>query len=96
MDLSLPFVFRTPGGTPPIERADGLVGDRQSPELATLGKCELSVGEPSLIQELLARFEKIVVQKGAPTIMLELLRPDGSIGKVVRWALPERKQPSAA
>lgn len=96
LDLALPFVFQTPGGTPPIERTDGLVGDRQSPELATLGKCKLLVRDPKQIRDFLAPFEKIEVQEGAPTLRFELLRPGGSIGKVFSWALSERVQPSGA
>lgn len=88
LDLTLPFVFQSPGSTPPIERTDGLVGKRQSPELATLGKCKLLVRDAKRIQGFLAPFEKVEVQEGTPTMRLELMRFDGSIGKVVSWALP--------
>lgn len=92
LDLSLPFVFQTPGGTPPIDRTDSLVGERQLPDLATLGKCELSVRDAKRIQEFLAPFEKIEVREGVPTMKLELLRPDGSIGKIISWSVPEYDQ----
>lgn len=87
LDPSLPFVFRTPGGIPPIKRTDGLVGDRQAPELATLGCCEIVVPNADSVRELLAPFESISVQSGNSALKLTLLRPDGTVGRRVDWAL---------
>jgi len=87
LDPRLPFVFRTPGGTPPIKRADGLVGERQTPELATLGCCELVVPNADSVQELLAPFELISVRSGDPALKLTLLRPDKTVGLKVDWAI---------
>lgn len=85
LDSTLPFVFRTPGGTPPIERNDGLVGERQAPNLATLGLCEMFVPNVAKVRNLLSPFSKIVVRRGQPALRFSLLRPDGSVGKTVEW-----------
>lgn len=87
LDPSLPFVFRTPGGTPPINRTDGLVGERQAPELATLGCCEITVPNAESVSELVTPFDKISVQSGDPLVRLTLLRNDQTVGLVVDWAL---------
>ena len=84
---SLPFVFRTPGGTPPIRRTDGLVGERQAPELATLGSCEIVVPNADPVRELLAPFDSISVRSGNSAIKLTLLRKDGTVGRRVNWTL---------
>jgi hypothetical protein len=89
LDLSLPFVFQTPGGTPPNERTDGLAGNRQSPELCTLGKCRLILPNAKRVQKLLAPFEKIEVEEGTPSIGFELLGPERLTGKVFNWDLPD-------
>lgn len=85
LDRHLPFVFRTPGGTPPIERTKELVGDRQSPDLATLGQCTVSLPDPGAAQDLLAPFDRLTIEKGPPGFQLDLLRSDGSVGRTVSW-----------
>jgi len=87
LDPSLPFVFRTPGGAPPIKRTDGLVGERQVPELATLGCCEIMVPNADSVREFLTAFDRISVRSGEPAVRLTLLRGDGTVGVVVDWAL---------
>lgn len=89
LDLSLPFVFQTPGGTPPIERTDGLAGDRQSPNLCTLGKCKLYVPDAERVRKLMAPFEKIEVGEGPPSIRFELLGPEGLTRKAFNWDFPK-------
>ena len=86
LDPTLPFVFQTPGGTPPLERTDGLVGTRQTPELARLGRCVLSVPDPLAVRELMDPFTEIEVTAGPPGMRLQLLRSDGTVGRVVDWS----------
>lgn len=87
LDPSLPFVFQTPGGTPPIDRTDGLVGTRQAPELATMGSCNLRLPDPAAASTLMSPFENITVSKGTPALQIELLRPDGTVGRSVEWSV---------
>jgi hypothetical protein len=87
LDAALPFVFRTPGGTPPIERTDSLVGNRQAPDLATLGSCEVFLPDVGSVRDLLSPFDKIVVRQGEPALKLILLRPDGTVGRTVEWTV---------
>lgn len=85
LDPSLPFVFQSPGGIPPIERTDGLVGDRQAPELTTLLHCEVRVPDPAPASALLSAFEKISVTPGPHALRLTLSAADGSIGREFEW-----------
>ncbi len=50
LNTNVPFVFQSPGGIPPINRSDGLPGDRQRPALATLGFCLLQMQNPVPLQ----------------------------------------------
>lgn len=83
----LPFVFRTPGGTAPIDRTDGLVDDRQSPHLATLGPYTLSVPNSDEVASLLKPFNRLTVQQGQPRIQMTILRKDGTVGNRIDWPL---------
>jgi hypothetical protein len=85
LDLDLPFVFRTPGGKRPIDRSDGLVGDRQAPRLTTLESCTISVPNPEPVHRLLKNFDRIVVTQGNVGARFRLLAPDGSIGRDFTW-----------
>jgi hypothetical protein len=85
LDLNLPFVFRTPGGTKPIDRKDGLVGDRQSPELTVLGQCEIFVPNPEQVSGLLAVFDRVIVRQGVPSLKITLLDSNGRIGREFTW-----------
>jgi hypothetical protein len=85
MDRNLPFVFRTPGGTKPIDRKDGLVGECQSPELTILGHCEIAVPNPEEVEPLLQGFERLTVVKGAPGLNIRLLDAQGRIGRAFTW-----------
>lgn len=85
LDLNLPFVFRTPDGTKPIDRTDGLVGTRQSSELATLGHCELLVPNPEHVAALLADFSRMSVKEGSPGLHMTLLDANGRIGRTITW-----------
>ncbi|UWR24517.1 VOC family protein [Sulfitobacter sp. S190] len=87
LDPMLPFVFRTPGGTPPIDRTDGLVGRRQAPELATLSHCEVSLPDPGAAEHLLAPFRQISLRQGEYALKLVLLRPDQSVGRTITWSV---------
>lgn len=87
LDLALPIVFRAPGGTPPIERTDGLVGDRQAPELTTLNSCTVRVPNPDAVRALLAPFDKLTVEPGSPGFRFSAVRPDGSVGRSVEWTV---------
>jgi hypothetical protein len=85
MDRDLPFVFRTPGGTKPIDRKDGLVGERQSPELTVLGHCEIVVPNAEEVRHLLQGFERITVREGAPGLNVSLLNAEGRVGRAFSW-----------
>ncbi len=85
LNPDLPFVFRTPGGIRPIDRTDGLVGNRQSPELTILGHCELFVPNPAPVAALLQGFDRITVSEGRPSLNLMLLDTNGRSGREFRW-----------
>lgn len=85
LDSALPFVFRTPGGIRPIDRTDGLVGDRQSPHLTVLGHCEITVPNPEVVSALLHGFERLSVSFGEPALHIALLDPQGEIGRAFTW-----------
>jgi Glyoxalase-like domain len=85
LDPDLPFVFRTPGGIRPIDRTDGLVGNRQSPKLTVLGHCEILVPNPAPVAELLGVFERITVREGRPSLNLTLLDANGRSGREFKW-----------
>lgn len=85
LDPSLPFVFRSPGGVRPIDQKDDLAGDRQTPEIATLAHCELSVPNPVPVSALLSGFKSISVIDGPYGLALELLAADGSIIRKFKW-----------
>lgn len=85
LDPNLPFVFRTPGGTKPIDRLDGLAGNRQSPQLTILGHCEILVPNPEQAARLLGAFDRITVREGPPSLNLTLLDSNGRIGREFTW-----------
>ena len=85
LDPNLPFVFRTPGGTRPIDRKDELVGNRQSPQLTVVGHCEVFVPNPEPVAELLAAFDRATVREGNPGLKLTLLDANGRIGREFKW-----------
>jgi hypothetical protein len=85
LDLSLPFVFRTPAGTKPIDRTDGLVGNRQSPDLSILGQCNIFVPNPEPVARLLGNFNRIRVHGGRPSLNLTLLDANGRVGRKFTW-----------
>jgi Glyoxalase-like domain len=85
LDPELPFVFRTPGGTRPINRTDGLVGNRQSPELTVLGHCEILVPNPESVAVLLKSFDRVTVREGTPSFNLSLLDANGRAGREFTW-----------
>jgi Glyoxalase-like domain len=86
LDPNLPFVFRTPGGTRPIDRTDGLVGNRQFPQLTILGHCEIFVPNPEQVARLLGTFDRITVHEGSPSLNLTLLDSKGRMGREFTWA----------
>lgn len=85
-DLSLPFVFESPGGEPPIRRADGLVGERQRPLYTTLQSCRIQLREPDQARQLLTGFEKISVEQGARDRIEFVINGDGGrADKSIVW-----------
>jgi hypothetical protein len=90
LDPSVPFIFRSPGGTKPIDRKDGLVGDRQSPQLAVLGHCEITVPNPEPVGRLMKNFRRISVKQGSPGFQLTILDAQGSVGREVSWIAANR------
>jgi Glyoxalase-like domain len=85
LDPALPFVFRTPGGIRPIDRTDGLVGDRQSPYLTVLGHCEIIVPNPEVVAALLKGFDHVSVSNGEPSLHIQLLNSQGEVGREFTW-----------
>ena len=85
-DLSLPFVFESPGGEPPVRRGDGLAGERQWPAYTTLLSCRIQMPEPGRTRQLLAGFEKISVDSGAENRMeFRLQGRAGHADKTIVW-----------
>ena len=85
LDPALPFAFRTPGGALPIERTDGLPGERQRPDWATLARCEVTVPRPERAAAMLAPFERLSVVAGAPGLRATLRSPDGTATREIAW-----------
>jgi hypothetical protein len=84
LDPELPLIFRSPGGTRPIDRTDGLVGNRQSPSLTVLGHCEVAVPNPKPVAFVLEHFDRVSVRQGSPSLHLTLLDAQGRVGREVR------------
>lgn len=87
-DLSLPFVFQTPGGTPPIDRADGLPGDRQRPDLARLGACEIRLPNPEKAAGLLDSFDALTLAEGPTGFLATVLDAHGCPARQIEWEAP--------
>ena len=85
-DLSLPFMFRTPGGVPPIRRTDGLVGARQVPEFATLAHVEITLPDPEPVGALFAPVPHLSFSAGAPAILASLADAQGAVTGSFRWS----------
>ena len=85
LDPVLPFFFRTPDGTKPIDRSDGLVGARQTPDLSTLGRCELFAPNPKPVAALLAELKCISVKEGPYCMRLTLLDASEKPARTVVW-----------
>lgn len=87
-DLSLPFVFQTPGGVPPIERTDGLPGDRQRPNLTKLGACELRLPNPEKATSLVENFDAITLTEGPAGMRVTVLDKKGRTACKIAWDAP--------
>jgi len=83
--LAAPFVFQTPGGTPPIDRTDGLTGTRQSPDIATLGALEIAVPALEAVAPLIGAFDRVSFVAGPPQITATLLAPNGTRAAEFTW-----------
>lgn len=86
LDPNMPFIFCTPGGTKPIDRVDGFVGDRQFPALTSLDHCELRVPNPGSVGALLTNFDRIGISLGASSLGVRILDANGNIGRSFTWA----------
>lgn len=85
-DLTVPFVFESPGGVPPIRRQDGLVGERQRPFYTTLQSCRVQLQVPGPTRQLLSGFDKISVEQGADDRIEFVLQGDsGHANKSIVW-----------
>lgn len=83
-DLSLPFVFQTPGGTPPIDRTDGLVGGRQAPEYTRVKLIEIKVPNLDNADALIGSYDLIKATQGQPSINIAF--EDANNGtKTINW-----------
>ena len=87
LDPNMPFVFGSPDARRPIDRNDELVGDRQSPNIATMDHCEIISPEPDAIGELLSVFPNISVAPGPHGIRLKLLDSNGDHAGTVSWSV---------
>ncbi|WP_081904725.1 VOC family protein [Palleronia rufa] len=88
LNRSLPFVFQTPGGVPPIDRTDGLPGERQRPRFGTLALCEISLPNPQEAASLLQWCERIELVKGQPGFRLVFVTPDGRSNQCTGFLSP--------
>ena len=86
-DASLPFVFRTPGGAPPAERPE-LSGERQRPELATLGACTLADPEPARLAPFAGAIDGLALAEGPSAFHLTLNDVEGRPARSMTWAAP--------
>jgi hypothetical protein len=84
LDPMMPFIFQSPGGVRPIDRTDGLVGERQQPHLTTLSHCTISLPEPDRTAGLLASFDQIVVARGARAIAFAI---NGVPDRTITWPI---------
>ena len=84
--LDLPFIFGTPGGVPPIERTDGLPGERQRPELSTLGACILRHPNADPLRPIVDLIDGLEVERGTASLTMSLRRPDGTPGRTIVWS----------
>jgi len=89
LDSAMPFLFETPGGTPPIDMTDGLPGERQRPQFTRLGTCEIRVPNPAAVADLLGAFDRVVVTEGAPGLTVTLLDQNGRVADKVDWTAPK-------
>ena len=85
LDPDLPFVFKTPGGTPPSMRNDDLVGHRQLPRYAALANCTISAPNPDQCARLLAPFPDVNVVAGHHGLRFTLTDPQGNECREVAW-----------
>ena len=84
-DLSLPFVFQTPGGIPPIDRTDGLVGTRQLPFATTMRHAVIGDIPAPDAQVLLRAFSKLSITSGKPHLQIELLNDQSELVAEIDW-----------
>ena len=83
-DPTLPFVFQTPGGAPPIDRPE-LTGDRQTPDLATLHGVTLYDLDPDRIAWIAEAIDGLAVEAGEPGMTFTLADPDGRPARTAEW-----------
>ncbi|WP_298844839.1 VOC family protein [uncultured Roseobacter sp.] len=88
-DEALPFMFRTPGGQPPVARTDGLTGNRQMPRFAHLLHCELRVPEPSKLRPFTAPMERLSVVSGKPGFHVVMADAGGREAGSFAWQAPD-------
>lgn len=85
LDPKQPFVFKTPGGTPPSLRNDDLAGNRQLPRFAGLANCTISAPNPDECARMLAPFEDVQVVAGPDGMRFTLIDPEGHECREVAW-----------
>lgn len=87
LDRRMPFFFRTPGGVPPAQRSDELVGNRQLPHYAVLMDLELSLPNADAARSLLGSLSRLKVVEGLPGLRFTLVDPQGTPRHRVVWTV---------
>lgn len=85
LDPRMPMIFASPGGVAPINRTDGLVGDRQAPHFARLMKCRLRMPHARQAERLLSPFARFDLDEGPLRVEMDLADHTGSSIHTVVW-----------
>ena len=88
LPVSRPLLFQSPGGTAPRDRPDGPGGQRQLPELGTIGACRLYDPEPEVIRSHLKSMKDVEVLDGQAGLELDLMATNGDHVRTLRWVFP--------
>lgn len=88
LDPALPFLFQSPGGVAPIDRTDGLTGQRQRPHLSRLGRCVISAPNAREIEPLISGLPELELVCGPTGLHLTLLDMQGHPAREIEWSSP--------
>ena len=86
LNLDKPFVFKTPGGSPPENWTNRLAGQRQGTR-AKLQKCTITVPDPENYSLLKKHFPKLDTSKGPKNIHFEIINSETMQVKNIDWRI---------